>query len=62
MDNENENSEDKLPDVVPASKRGKKASRALLNTAGAIPFVGGLFSAAAGYWSEREQDEVNRFF
>jgi hypothetical protein len=28
---------------------------------GAIPFVGGLFSAAAGAWSEFDQERVNRF-
>ena len=29
---------------------------------GAIPFAGGLFSAAAGHWSEQEQEKVNSFF
>src|ERR1041385_2012916 len=29
---------------------------------GAIPFAGGIFSAAAGAWSEHEQERVNRFF
>ena len=29
---------------------------------GAVPFAGGLFSAAAGAWSENEQERVNRFF
>lgn len=29
---------------------------------GAVPFAGGLFSAAAGAWSEREQEKVNNFF
>jgi hypothetical protein len=29
---------------------------------GAIPFAGGLLSAAAGAWSENEQDKVNKFF
>jgi hypothetical protein len=29
---------------------------------GAVPFAGGLFSAAAGAWSEREQEKANRFF
>lgn len=51
-----------LPDRVPAGGKGKKAGRAALNTAGSIPFIGGLFSAAAGYWSEAEQEEVNQFF
>lgn len=50
-----------LPARIPASSRGKKSGRALLNAAGSIPFVGGLFSAAAGYWSEHEQEQVNDF-
>lgn len=29
---------------------------------GAVPFAGGLFSAAAGAWSENEQEKVNSFF
>ncbi|MGO4642476.1 hypothetical protein AB4Z43_28975 [Mesorhizobium sp. 2RAF45] len=37
----------------------KRAARAAINAvAGAIPFVGGLISAGAGYWSEKEQEEV----
>ncbi|TIR05320.1 MAG: hypothetical protein E5X37_27115 [Mesorhizobium sp.] len=37
----------------------KKAARAAINAiAGAIPFVGGLISAGAGYWSEQEQEQV----
>ena len=62
MDNENSQNDENLPGKLPASGRGKVAGRALLNTAGAVPFIGGLFSAAAGYWSDREQEEVNNFF
>ena len=29
---------------------------------GAVPFAGGLFSAAAGAWSDNEQERVNKFF
>ena len=29
---------------------------------GAVPFAGGLLSAAAGAWSENEQERVNKFF
>ena len=29
---------------------------------GVVPFAGGLLSAAAGAWSENEQERVNRFF
>lgn len=40
----------------------EKYIRASMNAAGgAIPFFGGLLSAAAGFWSEKEQEEVNRF-
>lgn len=35
---------------------------ALQVVGGAVPFAGGLFSAAAGAWSENEQERVNRFF
>jgi hypothetical protein len=36
-----------------------KAIRAILNTAGGlVPFAGGLFSAAAGFWSETEQERA----
>jgi hypothetical protein len=37
----------------------KQAARAMINAlGGAVPFVGGLLSAGAGYWSEKEQEEV----
>ena len=29
---------------------------------GAIPFVGGILSAAAGAWSEQEQERINKIF
>jgi gas vesicle protein len=29
---------------------------------GVVPFAGGLLSAAAGAWSENEQERVNKFF
>lgn len=36
--------------------------RAGMNVAsGAIPLIGGLLAAAAGLWSEKEQNEVNNF-
>jgi hypothetical protein len=35
---------------------------ALQIVAGIVPFAGGLFSAAAGAWSENEQERVNKFF
>ncbi len=49
-----------LPDKIPASGRGK-AGRVVLNTLGAVPFAGGLFSAAAGYWGEKEEEKANEF-
>lgn len=42
-----------------ASDGKKKAARAALNAlSGAIPFVGGLVSAGASYWSEQESEHV----
>lgn len=44
----------------PSSGKVGKIGRAGLNVAsGAIPFVGGLLSAAAGAWGEAEQERVN---
>lgn len=45
----------------PEEKNWKKAARGALQVAGAVPFAGGLFSAAAGFWSEREQQRLNDF-
>lgn len=45
----------------PDEKKWKKHARGALQVAGAVPFVGGLFSAAAGYWSEHEQQRLNDF-
>lgn len=40
-----------------------KVMRAALQVVGgAVPFAGGLFSAAAGAWSENEQAKANKFF
>lgn len=51
--------ERKLPD----GGKGAKIGRGALNAAGGlVPFVGGFLAAAAGAWSERDQDKVNRFF
>lgn len=38
-----------------------KHARALLQLGSAVPFAGGVFSAAAGYWSEHEQAQMNEF-
>lgn len=46
----------------PGGSAGAKVSRIILNAAGgAIPFAGGLLAAAAGAWSEREQEKINDF-
>lgn len=43
------------------SNAAAKAARAALSIAsGAIPFVGGILSAGAAYWSEAEQEHVNQ--
>lgn len=56
------NKDKKIKDF-PRSSKVVKFSRGTLQTiGGAIPFVGGVFSAIAGTWSEGEQDKVNRFF
>ena len=43
-------------------KVGKVARGALEITGGAVPVIGGIFSAMASAWSDKEQDEANRFF
>lgn len=55
MGNDNKN----LPEVPKSSKKNK-AIRGALSVAGATPFVGGIFSAAADAWSEKEQEHVNQ--
>lgn len=52
--------DENLPEQIPASRRGK-AGRAALNVLGSVPFAGGLFSAAAGYWGEQEEAKANEF-
>lgn len=48
--------------ALPKGTPGGEVSRAALNTvSGAIPFAGGVLSAIAGIWSEREQKRVNEF-
>ena len=50
-------------DDLPEGIRGGRAIRAVLSAAGgAIPFVGGILSAASGAWSEQEQAKINSFF
>lgn len=48
---------------IPEASPAKKAARAGMQIAGgAVPFVGGVLSAAAGAWSEHEQDQINKVF
>lgn len=50
-------------DGVPEEGRVGKVTRGALQVvSGAVPMVGGILSAIAGAWSEREQAKVNRFF
>lgn len=49
-------------DKIPECRKTPKIARGALQIAGAVPFAGGLFSAAAGYWSEHEQEKMNIFF
>ncbi len=54
----------KMDDVpeLPQGAKGGMAARGILNAVGgAIPFAGGLLSAAASAWSEREQNRINEF-
>ena len=47
---------------LPSGKGWEKVVRGGLQVVGgAVPFAGGLFSAAAGYWSEQEQRRVDEF-
>ena len=46
---------------MPDGEDWHKWARGALQVAGVIPFAGGVFSAAAGAWSEREQERINKF-
>jgi hypothetical protein len=52
------NDPNKLPGGGSAGRIGRAALQAL---GGAVPLAGGLLSAAAGWWGEREQERVNEF-
>lgn len=54
--------ESKKPEIPKSSKGGRFARAGMQAVGGAIPFAGGVFSAAAGAWSEHEQEKVNRVF
>lgn len=47
---------------LPKGKPWEKAARSILQAiSGAIPLAGGVLSAAAGHWSESEQERINEF-
>lgn len=52
------------PEMLPPKEhRAAGAARAIMQAAGgAIPFAGGLVSAAAGAWGEHAQNKMNDFF
>lgn len=47
---------------MPKESSGAKIARGVLQVAGSIPIAGGVFSAVAGAWSEKEQEKMNDFF
>ena len=58
-DDDVSNGGDDLP-AVPGGSRRNKVARGILAAASATPIVGGILAAAAGAWSEHEQEQVNR--
>lgn len=51
------------PNTPPNEGNSSRLIRAGMQiVGGAVPFAGGLLSAAAGAWSENEQEKVNKFF
>jgi hypothetical protein len=59
-DAENDDLDAKMSELLRRGYGPKVARLALAIAGGAIPFVGGLASGAAGAWSESEQDHFNR--
>lgn len=55
-------SSDGQPKIPEPSTRNKLARASMQVVGGAIPLVGGFLTAAAGAWSEKEQDQVNKLF
>lgn len=49
-------------DMPEEGSSGKIGRGTLQVASGVVPFVGGILSALAGAWSEREQAKVNKFF
>jgi hypothetical protein len=56
-------SDEKNNKEIPKEKRIAKITRGGMEIVGGlVPFAGGLLSAAASAWSEKEQEKVNSFF
>lgn len=51
-----------MPDVPEPSDRNKIVRAGMQAISGAIPLLGGILSAAAGAWSEQEQERINKVF
>jgi hypothetical protein len=45
---------------LPESRFGKYGRAGLNAVSGAVPFLGGILSAAAGVWGEAEQEQINK--
>jgi hypothetical protein len=58
MDTEKEELIQQLTEMI-SKPGGKQAARFLLNSLGAIPFVGGVFAASGNIWGEKEQHKFN---
>lgn len=56
MNNQDENNPPKEGKIAKVVRGGMQVA------GGLVPFAGGLFSAAAGAWSENEQEKINSFF
>lgn len=57
------NEDKKVIDKLPENKKSEKVIKGALEIAGgAIPVAGGILSAVVSAWSDKEQEEVNRFF
>lgn len=54
--------DDSNENELPESSNSSKIVRGALQVGGGVPIVGGVFSAIAGAWSDKEQEKVNRFF
>jgi len=62
MSNEEKNPGKDLEKILSGGKT-PSIVRALMNIlSGAIPIAGGVISAGAGAWSEKEQEKINKLF